>query len=54
MRHNSEPPHEDRETGGNVASSFFDPDFHNVEFCGAMEAIENYPASYGDSKGAEK
>ncbi|MFN8278198.1 MAG: hypothetical protein U0T84_12005 [Chitinophagales bacterium] len=30
------------ETGGNVAVYFYDPDYNNVEFCGAMDTIENY------------
>ena len=54
VRHNSEPPHGDGETGGNVASYFYDPDYHNVEFCGAMDTIENYRVRYGDTKGSER
>lgn len=42
VRHNDTPPHGDGETGGNVAVYFYDPDFNNVEFCGAMDTIENY------------
>lgn len=42
VRHNDVPPHGDGETGGNVAVYFYDPDFNNVEFCGAMDTIENY------------
>jgi len=34
VRHNDVPPHGDGETGGNV--------YNNVEFCGAMDTIENY------------
>lgn len=41
-RHNDVPPHGDGETGGNVAVYFYDPDFNNVEFCGAMDTIANY------------
>ena len=44
VRHNSEPPIGDGETGGNVACYFYDPDYHNVEFCGAMDTIDNYRA----------
>ena len=54
VRHNSEPPHGDGETGGNVASYFYDPDYHNVEFCGAMDTIENYRARYGNTKGSQR
>ena len=54
VRHNSEPPHGDGETGGNVACYFYDPDYHNVEFCGAMDTIENYRERYGDKKGSER
>jgi catechol 2,3-dioxygenase-like lactoylglutathione lyase family enzyme len=54
VRHNSDPPHGDGETGGNVASYFYDPDYHNVEFCGAMDTIENYRARYGECKGSER
>jgi hypothetical protein len=53
-RHNSEPPLGDGETGGNVACYFYDPDYHNVEFCGAMDTIENYRARYGDKTGTER
>lgn len=41
-RHNDNPPLGDGETGGNVAVYFYDPDYNNVEFCGAMDTIENY------------
>ncbi|NBU36438.1 MAG: VOC family protein [Bacteroidetes bacterium] len=41
-RHNDDPPLGDGETGGNVAVYFYDPDYNNVEFCGAMDTIENY------------
>jgi catechol 2,3-dioxygenase-like lactoylglutathione lyase family enzyme len=54
VRHNSEPPLGDGETGGNVACYFYDPDYHNVEFCGAMDTIENYRSRYGDRKGSER
>jgi len=54
VRHNSDPPIGDGETGGNVASYFYDPDYHNVEFCGAMDTIENYRARYGDRKGSDR
>ncbi len=54
VRHNSDPPIGDGETGGNVASYFYDPDYHNVEFCGAMDTIENYRARYGDRKGGDR
>ncbi len=54
VRHNGEPPHGDGETGGNVASYFYDPDYHNVEFCGAMDTIENYRARYGGAKGSQR
>lgn len=50
-RHNSEPPIGDGETGGNVACYFYDPDYNNIEFCGAMDTIENYRARYGETKG---
>lgn len=42
VRHNDVPPMGDGETGGNVAVYFYDPDYNNVEFCGAMDTIENY------------
>jgi len=42
VRHNDDPPLGDGETGGNVAVYFYDPDYNNVEFCGAMDTIENY------------
>ena len=54
MRHNGEPPLGDGETGGNVACYFYDPDYNNVEFCGAMDTIENYRARYGDTKGSAR
>ena len=54
VRHNSEPPLGDGETGGNVACYFYDPDYNNVEFCGAMDTIENYRARYGDKKGTAR
>jgi catechol 2,3-dioxygenase-like lactoylglutathione lyase family enzyme len=54
VRHNGEPPLGDGETGGNVACYFYDPDYHNVEFCGAMDTIENYRARYGDTKGSAR
>ena len=54
VRHNNDPPHGDGETGGNVASYFYDPDYHNVEFCGAMDTIENYRARYGDKPGSRR
>lgn len=54
VRHNSEPPLGDGETGGNVACYFYDPDWNNVEFCGAMDTIQNYRARYGDTKGSER
>lgn len=54
VRHNSEPPLGDGETGGNVACYFYDPDWNNVEFCGAMDTIENYRARYGGRKGSER
>lgn len=53
-RHNSDPPLGDGETGGNVACYLYDPDWNNVEFCGAMDTIENYRARYGDRKGSER
>lgn len=53
-RHNSEPPLGDGETGGNVACYLYDPDWHNVEFCGAMDTIDNYRARYGDKKGSQR
>lgn len=52
VRHNSEPPLGDGETGGNVACYMYDPDWHSVEFCGAMDTVENYRARYGDTKGS--
>ena len=42
VRHNDTPRLGDGETGGNVAVYFYDPDYNNVEFCGAMDTIENY------------
>ena len=54
MRHNGEPPLGDGETGGNVACYFYDPDYNNVEFCGAMDTIENYRARYGAAKGSAR
>jgi catechol 2,3-dioxygenase-like lactoylglutathione lyase family enzyme len=54
VRHNSEPPFGDGETGGNVACYFYDPDYHNVEFCGAMDTIENYRERYGDARGSAR
>ena len=52
VRHNGQPPLGDGETGGNVACYFYDPDYNNVEFCGAMDTIENYRARYGENKGS--
>jgi catechol 2,3-dioxygenase-like lactoylglutathione lyase family enzyme len=52
VRHNGTPPLGDGESGGNVACYFYDPDYNNVEFCGAMDTIENYRARYGDAKGS--
>jgi len=54
VRHNSEPPLGDGETGGNVACYFYDPDYNNVEFYGAMDTIENYRARYGETKGSAR
>jgi len=54
VRHNGEPPLGDGETGGNVACYFYDPDYNNVEFCAAMDTIENYRARYGDRKGSDR
>lgn len=54
VRHNSEPPFGDGETGGNVACYLYDPDWNNVEFCGAMDTIDNYRARYGDRKGSDR
>ncbi|MQB34277.1 VOC family protein [Rhizobium rhizogenes] len=54
VRHNSDPPMGDGETGGNVACYLYDPDWNNVEFCGAMDTIENYRARYGAMKGSER
>jgi len=54
VRHNGEPPLGDGETGGNVACYFYDPDYHNIEFCAAMDTIENYRARYGATKGSER
>jgi catechol 2,3-dioxygenase-like lactoylglutathione lyase family enzyme len=54
VRHNSEPPIGDGETGGNVACYLYDPDWNNVEFCGAMDTIENYRERYGNLKGSER
>jgi len=54
VRHNGEPPLGDGETGGNVACYFYDPDYHNIEFCGAMDTIENYRARYGELKGSAR
>jgi catechol 2,3-dioxygenase-like lactoylglutathione lyase family enzyme len=54
VRHNSEPPLGDGETGGNIACYFYDPDYHNVEFCGAMDTVDNYRARYGDKTGTER
>jgi catechol 2,3-dioxygenase-like lactoylglutathione lyase family enzyme len=54
VRHNGEPPLGDGETGGNVACYFYDPDYNNVEFCGAMDTIENYRERYGSTKGSAR
>ena len=54
VRHNSEPPLGDGETGGNVACYFYDPDYHNIEFCSAMDTIDNYRDRYGEMKGSER
>jgi catechol 2,3-dioxygenase-like lactoylglutathione lyase family enzyme len=54
VRHNGDPPLGDGETGGNVACYFYDPDYNNVEFCGAMDTIENYRARYGETKGSAR
>lgn len=54
VRHNGEPPLGDGETGGNVACYFYDPDYNNVEFCGAMDTIENYRARYGETRGSAR
>lgn len=54
VRHNSQPPLGDGETGGNVACYLYDPDWNNVEFCGAMDTIENYRGRYGDTKGSQR
>ncbi len=54
VRHNGEPPLGDGETGGNVASYYYDPDYNNVEFCAAMDTTENYRARYGDTKGSTR
>jgi catechol 2,3-dioxygenase-like lactoylglutathione lyase family enzyme len=53
-RHNSEPPFGDGETGGNVACYLYDPDWNNVEFCGAMDTIENYRERYGNRTGSQR
>ena len=50
VRHNSEPPLGDGETGGNVACYLYDPDWHNVEFCGAMDTIETIARDTGTAK----
>ncbi len=42
VTHNNNPPMGDGETGGNTAVYFYDPDYNNVEFCGAMDTIEDY------------
>lgn len=54
VRHNSDPPLGDGETGGNVACYLYDPDWNNVEFCGAMDTIENYRVRYGGKTGSER
>ncbi|MEH3117069.1 MAG: VOC family protein [Methylorubrum populi] len=54
VRHDNEPPLGDGETGGNVACYLYDPDWNNVEFCGAMDTIENYCSRSGDRKGEER
>jgi catechol 2,3-dioxygenase-like lactoylglutathione lyase family enzyme len=54
VRHNSSPPLGDGETGGNVACYMYDPDYNNVEFCGAMDTIDNYRERYGNRKGSER
>lgn len=54
VRHNGEPPLGDGETGGNVACYFYDPDYNNVEFCAAMDTIENYRARDGNAKGSSR
>lgn len=53
-RHNSDPPLGDGETGGNVACYLYDPDWNNVEFCAAMDTIENYRARYGNKTGSQR
>lgn len=50
VQHNDVPPHGDGETGGNVAVYFYDPDFHHVEFCAAMDTIDNYKERRGISE----
>jgi len=54
VRHNGEPPLGDGETGGNIACYFYDPDYNNGEFFGAMDTIDNYGARYGAAKGSER
>lgn len=54
VRHNSVPPLGDGETGGNVACYLYDPDWNNVEFCGAMDTIENYKQRIDALKGSDK
>jgi hypothetical protein len=39
---------------GNVACYFYDPDYNNIEFCAAMDTIENYRARYGDTTGSSR
>ena len=51
--HNSKPPPGDGETGGNVVCYLYDPDW-NVEFCGAMDTIDNYRDRYGDKNGSDQ
>lgn len=54
VRHNGEKPLGDGETGGNVACYLYDPDWNNIEFCAAMDTVENYRGRYGGMEGSRR
>ena len=47
VKHNNSKPHGDGESGGNVAVYYYTPDFHDIEFCGDMDNVDNYEGRYG-------
>lgn len=51
VRHNDSPIDGDGESGGNVAVYYFTPDWHNIEFYGDMDTVENYEERYGGRDG---